>query len=66
MVWWTFQNVIITAGLALAVAMTCRLARIGPVARHALWVVVLVKFITPPLVVWPWMAPECLTNKSAH
>jgi beta-lactamase regulating signal transducer with metallopeptidase domain len=30
----------------------------GPVARHALWLVVLVKFMTPPLIVWPWAVPD--------
>jgi beta-lactamase regulating signal transducer with metallopeptidase domain len=28
------------------------------VTRHALWLVVLVKFVTPPLVVWPWSVPD--------
>ena len=60
MAWWLLQNVVITAGLALAVAMVCRVTRLGPVARHALWLVVLVKFVTPPLVVWPWAAPDPL------
>jgi beta-lactamase regulating signal transducer with metallopeptidase domain len=60
MAWWLFQNVVFTAGLALAVAMICRIGSIGPVARHALWLVVLVKFVTPPLVVWPWSAPDPL------
>jgi beta-lactamase regulating signal transducer with metallopeptidase domain len=60
MAWWLFQNVVITAGLALAVAAVCRSGRIGPVGRHALWLVVLVKFVTPPLVVWPWAAPDPL------
>jgi beta-lactamase regulating signal transducer with metallopeptidase domain len=60
MAWWLFQNVVITATLALIVACACRTTRIGPVARHALWLVVLVKFITPPLVVWPWAAPDPL------
>jgi beta-lactamase regulating signal transducer with metallopeptidase domain len=60
MAWWLFQNVVITAALAAAVAMICRFSRLGPVARHALWVLVLVKFVTPPLVVWPWAAPDPL------
>lgn len=58
MAWWIFQNVAITTVLAAAVIMVCRAGRIGPVARHALWVLVLVKFVTPPLVVWPWAAPD--------
>jgi bla regulator protein BlaR1 len=57
MTWWLAQNVVVTAALALVVAVACRLLRIGPVARHALWVLVLIKFITPPLVVWPWTIP---------
>lgn len=58
MAWWIFQNLVITTALAAAVALACRFGRIGPVARHALWVLVLVKFVTPPLVVWPWAAPD--------
>lgn len=58
MAWWMFQNLVITTVLAAAVAVACRVGRIGPVARHALWVLVLVKFVTPPLVVWPWAAPD--------
>ena len=60
MAWWIFQNLVITTALAAAVALACRFGRIGPVARHALWVLVLVKFVTPPLVVWPWAAPDPL------
>jgi beta-lactamase regulating signal transducer with metallopeptidase domain len=58
MAWWIFQNVVSTAALVLVVAAVCRLTRNGPVARHALWVLVLIKFVTPPLVVWPWAAPD--------
>jgi beta-lactamase regulating signal transducer with metallopeptidase domain len=60
MAWWLFQHVVVTAGLALAVAAVSRAARIGPVARHALWLVVLVKLITPPVIEWPWAAPDPL------
>ena len=58
MAWWVLQNVAITAALAAAVAIVCRLTKIGPVTRHALWVMVLVKLVTPPLVVWPWAVPD--------
>jgi beta-lactamase regulating signal transducer with metallopeptidase domain len=60
MAWWIFQSLVTTAALAATVAIVCRFGRIGPVARHALWVIVLVKFVTPPLVVWPWAAPDPL------
>jgi beta-lactamase regulating signal transducer with metallopeptidase domain len=58
MAWWIFQNVVITSAFVAVIAMVCRTGRIGPVARHALWVLVLVKFVTPPVVVWPWAAPD--------
>ena len=32
--------------------------RPGPVARHALWLIVLIKFLTPPVVEWPWALPD--------
>ena len=66
MAWWIFQNLVSTTVLAAAVALTCRYGRIGPVARHALWVLVLVKFITPPLVEWPWAAPDPFQLAATH
>jgi beta-lactamase regulating signal transducer with metallopeptidase domain len=54
MLWWTIQNVVIAALLAGLVRLACRLRPIGPVGRHALWLVVLAKLLTPPLVAWPW------------
>ena len=60
MAWWFFQNAVVTAILACGVLVICRFVRIGPVARHALWVLVLVKFVTPPIVEWPWAAPDPL------
>src|SRR4051812_14475451 len=54
MLWWTFQNLVIASVLAGLVWLACRSGRVGPVGRHALWLVVLVKLLTPPLVVWPW------------
>ena len=50
MVWWTAQNLVIASLLAAGVWVLCRVKRIGPTARHAMWVVVLVKLLTPPLV----------------
>jgi beta-lactamase regulating signal transducer with metallopeptidase domain len=60
MVWWLFQNAVMTVALAGVVAAICRSGRLGPVVKHALWVLVLVKFVTPPIVVWPWTAPDPL------
>ncbi|HUF48769.1 MAG TPA: M56 family metallopeptidase [Vicinamibacterales bacterium] len=60
MAWWLFQNIVMTAALAGVVVVVCRATRVGPVGRHALWVLVLLKFVTPPLVEWPWAAPDPL------
>ncbi|MCH7689369.1 MAG: M56 family metallopeptidase, partial [Planctomycetes bacterium] len=65
MLWWVAQNLIIVAFLAAAVSLICRWKRLSPAARHALWLVVLVKLVTPPLFVWPWGIPvptETLTE----
>jgi beta-lactamase regulating signal transducer with metallopeptidase domain len=58
MLWWLVQNTVCSVALATVVAMLCRLLRPGPAVRHALWLLVLLKLLTPPLVVWPWPAPN--------
>lgn len=58
MAWWIAQHVVTTALLAGLVAVVCRVTRIGPVARHALWLLVLIKFVMPPVVAWPWAIPD--------
>ncbi|HEX5069726.1 MAG TPA: M56 family metallopeptidase [Vicinamibacterales bacterium] len=60
MAWWLFQNLVVTALVAGVVALVCRTTRVGPVVRHALWLLVLIKFVTPPVLVWPWSAPDPL------
>jgi hypothetical protein len=54
MLWWIMQNVIL---VAVAVSLICRWKRLSPAVRHALWLVVLIKLLTPPLFVWPWGIP---------
>jgi beta-lactamase regulating signal transducer with metallopeptidase domain len=51
MLWWTLQNLVVATVLAGVVQVLCRAARIGPVGRHALWLIVMVKLVTPPLLV---------------
>jgi len=58
MSWWLLQSLLVAVVLTALVQIACRWGRIGPVGRHALWVVVLVKLLTPPLVVWPWAVPH--------
>ena len=49
MSWWIVQTACICALLAAVVALAGRVARLSPAVKHALWLLVLVKLITPPL-----------------
>lgn len=57
MIGWLIQNAVLAAVLAAAVALVVRLARPGPAARHALWLVVLLRLVLPPGPAWPWHLP---------
>jgi beta-lactamase regulating signal transducer with metallopeptidase domain len=56
MLGWFVETTLVASGLAVVAACAGRLRSIGPTARHALWLVVLLKLITPPLFCWPWAA----------
>src|SRR6266700_4699419 len=56
MAWWLVQNALVATVLAGMVALICRFAKPGPAVRHALWLVVLIKLMAPPIVYWPWTA----------
>jgi beta-lactamase regulating signal transducer with metallopeptidase domain len=58
LLWWFGQNTIAIAVLILFVAAACRLFRYRPAVQHVLWVVVLLKFVTPPIVCWPWSVQQ--------
>src|SRR5262249_14552880 len=51
---WFAETTIVAAVLAALAIAAGKLRPIPPSARHALWLVVLIKFLTPPLVSWPW------------
>jgi beta-lactamase regulating signal transducer with metallopeptidase domain len=57
MISWLAETTVIAAALAVAVALLCRKLRPRPAVRHALWLVVLLKLLAPPLVAWPWPEP---------
>ena len=48
-------NLLLTAGLAIVLAALCRLSslRRRPALRHWLWLLLLVKLVTPPLIAVP-------------
>jgi beta-lactamase regulating signal transducer with metallopeptidase domain len=52
--WWLLQNTITIGVLVAIVALLSRRLRTRPALEHALWLIVLVKFVTPPIVIWPW------------
>jgi beta-lactamase regulating signal transducer with metallopeptidase domain len=54
MLWWVVETTLVAAVLAAVAALVPRLRPLGPAARHALWLVVLIKLVTPPLLSWPW------------
>jgi beta-lactamase regulating signal transducer with metallopeptidase domain len=51
---WFAETTIVAGILALVAIALGKRREIAPSFRHALWLVVLIKFVTPPLVSWPW------------
>jgi hypothetical protein len=51
---WFLETTIVTTVLAVVATLTYRLWSSTPSIRHVLWLVVLIKLVTPPLVAWPW------------
>ncbi len=58
MLWWFAQTTLIAGGLAVVATLAGRWKRLGPEARHALWLLVLIKLAIPPFVAWPWSVPD--------
>ncbi len=55
---WIVPNTLAAACLALIVTGACRWGRFSPAVRHGLWLVVLLKLVTPPLVDIPLPVPQ--------
>jgi hypothetical protein len=51
---WFAETSLIAVVLAAVAMVAGRWTRLGPGARHALWLVVMIKLVTPPVVSWPW------------
>ncbi len=56
--WWVLENTIVIVLLIPLVAAVCRLFRNRPAVQHVLWVVLLFKFIMPPVWSWPWSVAQ--------
>jgi beta-lactamase regulating signal transducer with metallopeptidase domain len=52
--WWLAENAIATAFLCAVAWIACRLLWKRPAVQHALWLIVLAKFVMPPVFAWPW------------
>jgi len=64
--WWVAQNTVVTAAMIPLVMLLCRCFRTRPAVQHALWTVVLLKFVTPVIVFWPWELPDIRQTITAH
>jgi beta-lactamase regulating signal transducer with metallopeptidase domain len=57
MLWWLAQNALMAGLLAGLVTLVCWLGQFRPAVRHGLWLIVMLRFVTPPGIVWPWALP---------
>jgi beta-lactamase regulating signal transducer with metallopeptidase domain len=57
MLGWSAQTTVIAMVLAAIAILASRSRRLGPAARHVLWLVVLIKLLSPPVLNWPWSPP---------
>lgn len=58
LLWWFGQNTLAALLMIPCVMLACRLFRDRPAVQHLLWLVILLKFLTPPVVAWPWSVNE--------
>ena len=56
---WFAETTLVALALAALAALLSRVPRLAPrpAARHALWLMVMLKLVTPPLLHWPWSVP---------
>jgi beta-lactamase regulating signal transducer with metallopeptidase domain len=71
MIDWLLESTIIVALLAVVITVVCRLGRCSPAVCHALWLVVLVKLLLPPVVTspvnpWRFVSASSSTTEGLH
>ncbi len=49
------QNTLVVAAICPVAWLVCRAMRTRPAAQHLVWLLLLVKLVLPPVVVWPWV-----------
>ncbi|MDR3618916.1 MAG: M56 family metallopeptidase [Paludisphaera borealis] len=65
MLWWFAETSLVAGLLAALAAGFSRLRPITPTTRHLLWLAVLIKFVTPPLISSPWAVSWPMETKPA-
>jgi len=55
---WFGQNALAALLMIPCVMLACRAFRDRRAVQHLLWLVILLKLVTPPVVVWPWSVDE--------
>lgn len=60
--WWIAETTVVVALLAGVAIVAGRIGRLGPATRHALWLLALVRFVTPPVLHWPQLADSSATH----
>ena len=65
MFWWIIETAITAGGIAAVALMATRSRRLSPAARHALWLLALIRLATPPLFHLPFSPLQSLeTHRS--
>jgi beta-lactamase regulating signal transducer with metallopeptidase domain len=54
LIWWFLQCSVVAAFAIPIVAVACWFFRRRPAVQHMLWAVILLKFLTPSIIAWPW------------
>jgi beta-lactamase regulating signal transducer with metallopeptidase domain len=64
LLWWLLQCSIVAALAIPIISAASWFFRRRPAVQHALWAVVLLKFLTPSIIVWPWPVLDVLDSAS--
>lgn len=59
---WIASHVMAVAALTALVALVCWIGRFRPAVCHALWLLVLIKLLIPPVISWPWSLGDAVES----
>src|SRR5262245_22261429 len=64
--WWLAQGSLVVALLVPAVATAARAVARRPALAHALWLVLLLKFLAPGWIAWPWGVGDLIARPTVQ